>query len=154
MDRLFEQAGRICHVRVAGLLQNGKRILVQRPTRSPEYALPGGHLQFGETTEEALVREFREEMQVTVRCRRLLWTEECFWNSGGRDAHAISFYYQVELCAGSAIPEGFTPQKDNAGVLFGWLSVGELEKVRICPTFLKQELACPSRFPKHFVRRD
>ena len=154
MDWLFEQDGRICHVRVAGLLQNGDRILVQKLAHSPEYALPGGHLQFGETTEEALVREFWEEMQVTIRCRRLLWTEECFWNWGGRDAHTISFYYLVELCNGSAIPEGFTPQGDNGNVVFGWIPAGDLEKIRIYPAFLKQELSCLSDFPKHFIRRD
>lgn len=54
--------------------------------RAPgEYCFPGGGLEAGETVEEALVREMREELNILVRPIRSLWTStsptgvELFW---------------------------------------------------------------------------
>jgi 8-oxo-dGTP diphosphatase len=58
-------------VSVAGIAVQGKRIFVAR--RIPggdlggKWEFPGGKVEEGESCEEALVREFREEFGVTVR---------------------------------------------------------------------------------------
>jgi 8-oxo-dGTP diphosphatase len=54
----------------AGLLfDQGRLLLGKRSTRRIAYPgvwdLPGGHVEAGETTEQALVRELREELGVT-----------------------------------------------------------------------------------------
>lgn len=90
MDWLFTTEEGICHVRVAGILVRDGKLLVQNDGAS--YAIPGGHLRFGETTEEALIREFQEEMGISIVCGRLLWTEENFWRWGSRDAHNLGYY--------------------------------------------------------------
>lgn len=154
MDWLFQQENRVCHVRVAGvLIQNGK-LFVQKLADKEEYALPGGHLQFGETTEEALVREFQEETGARIVCNRLLWTEENFWTWGQKSAHGIHFYYLVDLLVDSRLPDSFVPMRDNANVLFGWVSTEDLADKNIYPRYLITEIHNLTDTPKHFIQRD
>ncbi|MDE6847136.1 MAG: NUDIX domain-containing protein [Lachnospiraceae bacterium] len=47
-------------------------MVVQRDKSGSEYAIPGGHVKVGETTEEALIREYKEETGADVKCERLL----------------------------------------------------------------------------------
>ena len=48
--------------RVAGVIIKDDKILAQRNTKTNEYYLPGGRVVFGETSEEALLREIEEEL--------------------------------------------------------------------------------------------
>ena len=61
-DWLFKTEDSICDLRTVGVLVCNGKLLVQRDRDGDVYALPGGHVQIGETTADGLVREFREEM--------------------------------------------------------------------------------------------
>ena len=152
---LFTGDGYICDVRTVGVLMKDDRILVQRDKGGKEYALPGGHVKIGETTADGLVREFKEETGADIACRHLLWTEECFWNWNGKEAHNIAFYYFIELCEGSDIPvqDEFVSHKDNCDVLIGWMPVEELKNIVIYPDLIKEEIHRLDAAPKHFVTR-
>lgn len=52
------------------LLVDGKAVLVQNDR--VEWELPGGRLEIGETPEQALEREFEEELAVKVEALRLV----------------------------------------------------------------------------------
>lgn len=60
-DWLFSSENYICDVRTVGVLIKDNKILVQRERNGNEYALPGGHIKIGETLENGLIREFKEE---------------------------------------------------------------------------------------------
>ena len=152
MDWLFERDQRICHLRVTGLLLRDDHLLAQRSGN--EYALPGGHLRFGETTEETLIREYREETGAEIVCDRLLWTEEHFWDWGGKPAHNIGFYYLIHLADGQSIPNGFRPMRDNPDVEIGWGAIADLPNLRIFPTFLPVEIHRLNEAPKHIIRHE
>lgn len=92
-DWLFSSGNYICDVRTVGVLIKDNKILVQRERNGNEYALPGGHIKIGETLENGLIREFKEETGVSIKVERLLWSEECFWEYKGKQAHNISFYF-------------------------------------------------------------
>ena len=68
MDWLFEIDNNICDLRAAGILIKNNKIVVQRDKSGSEYAIPGGHVKICETTEEALIREYKEETCADVRC--------------------------------------------------------------------------------------
>lgn len=54
----------------------GRILLVKRklPPRSGDWALPGGHIDFNESAEEAAVREVKEETGLEIKLSRLLCT--------------------------------------------------------------------------------
>lgn len=152
-DWLFISDEFICDLRTAAVLVKDDKILVQRERNGTEYALPGGHVKIGETLEEALIREAMEEMGIRIRCTRLLWSEECFWEWNGRQAHNISFYYWIEALDDLEIPENgeFVSQKDNCNVVLGWMPIEEMQTVTIYPAFLKEEIYHLNGPMKHFV---
>lgn len=62
---------------VNGILEHGGRVLIaKRPAYKKiapnKYHLPGGHVDFNETPDEAIVREFSEEFGITVEVDRVL----------------------------------------------------------------------------------
>ena len=155
MDRdwLFAGDDYICDLRTVAVLVKDGKLLVQRDRDGEEYALPGGHVKIGETLEAGLVRETREEMGVEIICKRLLWSEECFWQWKGKQAHNLAFYYEVELREGYEIPDTgeFVSQKDNCDVLIGWMPIGKLKDIVIYPEFIKEEIHRMDGPRKHFV---
>ncbi len=66
------------HPKVGGggvLLDNDKRVLLQLRRNSPEagfWSLPSGRVDFMEAVEHALIREFLEELGITVEIDTLL----------------------------------------------------------------------------------
>ena len=152
-DRLFSSGNYICDVRTVGVLIKDNKILVQRERNGNEYALPGGHIKIGETLENGLIREFKEETGVSIKVERLLWSEECFWEYKGKQAHNISFYFLIDESSGLEICDDgeFVSHKDNCDVLIGWLPIEELKNVIIYPEFLKEEIYNVNGEIKHFI---
>ena len=125
-DWQFRDDDSVCIFRTVGVLLRNNKILVQCDDNV--YALPGGHVKIGETSEETLIREYKEETGADILCKRLMWVEESFWKWGNRDAHGIIFYYLISLKSNSDIPDDyFTSQKDNCNIMLKWVSIEEME---------------------------
>lgn len=120
------------------MLRNGK-ILVQCDNNV--YALPGGHVKIGETSEESLIREYREETGAHISCNKLVWIEETFWKWGNKDAHGIVFYYLISLENNVDISDDCViSQKDNCSITLKWVSIEELKQLEIYPAFIKDKI--------------
>lgn len=154
-DWLFVIDNNICDVRTVGVLIRDGKILVQRDRDGNEYALPGGHVKIGESLEDGLSREYKEETGADISCVKMLWSEECFWEWNGRKAHNFAFYYLIELCNESAIPDTgeFVSHKDNCSVVPGWMPIEQLQNVIIYPEFLKKEIYHLDGPIQHFVSK-
>jgi 8-oxo-dGTP diphosphatase len=80
----------------AAIIRDGK-VLVVRRARKPAlslYTLPGGAVELGETLHEAVVREVREETQLTIEPVALAGHREVIT----RDAHGKVERHFVILC--------------------------------------------------------
>lgn len=93
MNILFSDKEYIFSHRVGGILiQNGK-ILLQKP-KNDDYAIIGGHVNLFETTENALRREFKEELHTEIEIDNLMAIGEVFFPWGKKPCHQISLYYK------------------------------------------------------------
>jgi 8-oxo-dGTP diphosphatase len=96
-------ADRAC---VYGVLLDDRGLLAVAEITSEhgvEYDLPGGGVEPGESELGALVREFLEEVGLTVRAERLVLRANQFWNRQGvRPRNSLCAFWLVEA-AGEAI---------------------------------------------------
>ena len=81
----------IFNVRVTGILIENDKILIlqQRLSESRSWSLPGGRLERGETLEQGLKREIKEETGLDVHIEKLLYL--CDVNSSGNTILHITF---------------------------------------------------------------
>lgn len=156
-DWLFIDENRIHNFRSTGVLFRDGKILIQRGINDTEFALPGGHVAWGETSAETLVREYKEELGVDISVGRLIWVEEVFWKWGEREAHTICHYHLVTLTIPSQIPMISifkSLETDESRLIFQWVDIEELQNYKIYPVFLKDKITNLSDEIEHFVTRD
>ena len=78
---------------VLGIVQREAHILVQIVEPDEMYRPLGGEIEFGETSTEALIREFDEELnrQIIVK-KHLGWLENIFVYAGKKEHELVSIY--------------------------------------------------------------
>lgn len=97
-DILFKTEEGVFSYRVAGICIHDGKVLLQTTTGADRsFAFPGGHVTFGETNAQTLIREFREEIGAEVSVGQLKWVAEVFFPWGNRPCHQICLYYMVEI---------------------------------------------------------
>ena len=103
-DILFKTEDYVFSYRVGGLLIHDGKVLMQKAVDDDGYAFVGGHVAFGETTAETIVREFKEEIGADIKVERLFMVNENFFTWGNRPCQQINLYYFVSLKDETQIP--------------------------------------------------
>jgi len=86
----------------------------------------GGAIEFGESAEEAVVREFLEEIGRPVRCIEQLCVLENLYSHEGARGHEVVFTFEAELL-GSELEPAITSSFVDGGVTnhVAWCPVSE-----------------------------
>jgi 8-oxo-dGTP pyrophosphatase MutT (NUDIX family) len=91
------------HRSAGGLVIDGRRILLISTQAGRRWQLPKGHIEEGETPQQAAVREVREETGVTGRVvASLPGIEYWFVEKGGRRVHKEVDYFLLAYVSGDA----------------------------------------------------
>ena len=156
MDLTFKTPeGRFNH-RVAGLLMQEGRVLIMMDQRSPYYYLPGGRIALHETSEEAIVRELREELHTEVVVRRLCYVAESYFveEVSGERFHEVCFYYLLEASE-ELLSRGaeFYSEEGQKRHFFRWEPLSGLQDTYFQPAFLKDRLQQLPEHTAHLVIR-
>lgn len=76
------------------IIHDGKMLVVQHPHNTSFCALPGGHLEWGETVIECIEREIIEELGIKPEIGRLLYINTFF--DGDNDVQPMEFFFEIK----------------------------------------------------------
>lgn len=157
------EADREFLVRACGILLHDDEVLAQEGSDGRggvSYALPGGHLEFGETLATCLSREIFEESGLNVEAEKLVYVHENFYTLKRIRTHEIGLYFLVDLTSEfpRPDPDGRIPSRE-AHIRMRLLPVSRLSTFPLMPAFLRDELPRDaadrfSRPTRHLVSRE
>ena len=129
--------------RVSGLIIKNNKVLFVDMDDSGFLCLPGGYVELGETTEEAVKRELVEEIRKEVIVENYLGVvENYFINKYNKKMHEISFYYLINFIDNDFDEVDFTLIENDKGhnikLDFKWIDINNLDNFDIRPSFLKK----------------
>ena len=134
------------------IMKNGKLLMVGNDRADYLYSV-GGRIKFGETAEEAVVREVFEETGVKLDIDRLGFVHENYFY-GDAPSNFGKLIYEISLFFFMKVPDDFEP------VSADFTECGEQEKLRwispdedvaYYPEFFRTELNKAFEGVKHFV---
>lgn len=114
-----------CHA----LIRDGERFLLIQRGRPPFqgfWSLPGGGIELGETVEEALKREVREETGLEIGIRRFLgYADAIDYDEAGR----VRYHYVI-LYAEAEVRGGALAAADDAAAA-RWVTAADIAGMRV-----------------------
>jgi len=108
--------------------KEGKFLLMLSPKWRNKYGLPGGHIEYGEKTEETAKREIKEETGLDIFDVEFLMVQECiFSREFYKKKHFIFLDYIAKTEGGDIILD------EREGTAYVWASVNEALKLPLNP---------------------
>ncbi|MCO5547796.1 hypothetical protein L7F22_001248 [Adiantum nelumboides] len=90
-----------------------------------KFALPGGHLEFGETWEECAAREVLEETGLVIHNVRFAGVTNTIMLKERRPWHYVTIFMQGELLDPTQEPQNLEPDKCHGWEWVEWPSIPE-----------------------------
>ena len=147
--------GGIINIRVGAIILRDGKFLMAGNARDGYLYSVGGRIQFGETAEEAVVREVEEETGWRLEIDRLGFVHENYFYGDVPGVNDGRLVYEVALYFYMKVPDDFEPvgesRTDDGRVreTIQWVSPDDPRT--IYPEFYRTELANPVRTVRHFV---
>ncbi|RLI05849.1 NUDIX hydrolase [Candidatus Bathyarchaeota archaeon] len=111
--------------------QNGKILLIKRKYEpgTGKWALPGGLVEFGETVEEAAIREAKEETGLNIKIKKLLGV----YNLITRIKSTKSERQYAIVCF-QCVPKSFKLRPNHEVADIGWFKPETIKKLPLVST--------------------
>ncbi|MDE7390616.1 MAG: NUDIX domain-containing protein [Lachnospiraceae bacterium] len=155
-DCTVEIDGGLINVRVGAIIMKGDKFLMVGNERQDYLYSVGGRVKFGETAEDAIIREVYEETGVKLEVSRLGFIHENYFYGDdpikkNKLIYEISFYFYMKT------PSDFEPKcksftEDNCKEKLVWVTADS--DIKYFPEFFRTELNNPSSEIQHIVTDD
>ena len=134
--------------RVCGILEHNEKYLLVKINTNSFYCLPGGHVELGEDTDTAILREMQEELGYEVKIKKLLAINQNFFydQNDNKKFHELGFYYLVEAVDENKInTSDYVREELDKGKIqhldFKWFNLNQLQTNDVRPNFIKDILS-------------
>lgn len=115
-----------------GVCRRGDTILLCRAKGSKTSYLPGGHIEFGETGRQALIREMREEADVNVVLGDFLGVAENLFFQADKPHAEINLVYEM------FIDDDLDVESQEDWITFEWCNVSKLDEAGLLPEIFRR----------------
>ena len=115
---------------VLGIARRGNKILVSegydKVKNQVFYRCIGGGIEFLEKSEDALKREFKEELGIDIEVKDFCGIAENIFTYIGKDAHELILFYNIEIKE-KDIKESYHIKDDNCETDAYWIDIDEFK---------------------------
>ena len=154
MDISYVSGSDKFNYRVCAVILSDGKLLAMHDERSPYYYLPGGRVKLGETAEQTVLREVREELGITPAIVRPLWLNQAYFTEDVDHLHyhELCVYFLLDISQTDLLSRGdrFTLHEHDHTHVFEWLLFERLAHEYFYPIFLKTAIF---DLPDHFTLR-
>ncbi len=127
VDNLY---GNRVRVRVCGICVQEEKILLIHHNgvgrKGSLWAPPGGGLEFGESAEQTLIREYKEETGLDIMVKEFLFVNEYFDTT----LHAIELFFRIEI-TGGILAKGSDPEMSVHKQIIQELRYWSMEEISV-----------------------
>ncbi len=113
---------------VLGIARKDNKILVSegfdKVKKQTFYRCLGGGIEFLETSQEALKREYKEELNINIEVEKFCGISENIFTYQGKNAHEIIFYYNIKINEND-FKEKYHIIDDNCETDAYWINIDE-----------------------------
>ncbi len=120
----------------------GGRLLLCRAKGASTSYLPGGHIEFGETGRQALVREMKEETGRDVETGRFMGVVENAFTQHGKPHAEINLVYEMTLSG----PQDAAVSSREDWIEFAWHPLSDIQSANILPARFNALADAPQAF--------
>lgn len=143
------------NIRTGAVIIHNNKVLTHRDINKDHYCLPGGRVEIGESSEETIKREIKEELGKDIEIIGYIATIENFFEMEKRKYHEIYFLYKIEFKneEDKKIEYMMHNTEGKEYLQYDWIDLNEIDKCNILPVCLKDILK-RKQFPIHTINND
>lgn len=122
-------------LRASAIIIKDNKILLQKSKCGEGYCFPGGHVELGEITSEAMIREVKEEINIDAKIIDLYCLSELIYkDKNGKINQEINYYYKLE-CISQLDFSDFEIIENDKGEekhhYFHWFDLNEIDNAKL-----------------------
>ena len=155
MDVTIDVGNYKLNVRAACIIKHNNKILVHKNINEDHYALLGGRVGIGETSEETIKREVQEELGKEIDIIGYMSTIENFFEMKGSKYHEYIFIYKAEFKEekDKLIEEPLQNMEGKNYLRYEWLDLNKINNYPVLPKVAK-EILKEEKYPVHKINID